>query len=92
MICYKRYESIIFITCTDGEYSEKQDWLLETDGTALMKVLSQRDVDVARSCSNDICEIFEILGVEAVRKEYVYILFISMIIDIHSMKLSRTKT
>ena len=52
----------------EGEFSSIQDWLLETDGTALMKVLSQKDVDVNRTCSNDICEIFEILGVEAVRK------------------------
>ena len=52
----------------EGEFSAQQDWLLETDGTALMKVLSQTDVDTVRSCSNDICEIFEILGVEAVRK------------------------
>ena len=33
-----------------------------------MKVLSQRDVDTVRTSSNDICEVFEILGVEAVRK------------------------
>ena len=52
----------------EGEFTSIQDWLLETDGTALMKVLSQKDVDVNRTCSNDICEIFEILGVEAVRK------------------------
>ena len=52
----------------EGEFSAQQDWLLETDGTALMKVLSEKDVDTNRSCSNDICEIFEILGVEAVRK------------------------
>ena len=43
----------------DGEFSAIQDWILETDGTALMKVLSQTDVDTVRSCSNDICEIFE---------------------------------
>ena len=52
----------------EGEFTSIQDWLLETDGTALMKVLSQKNVDVNRTCSNDICEIFEILGVEAVRK------------------------
>ena len=52
----------------EGEFAHQQDWILETDGTALMKVLSQRDVDTCRSSSNDICECFEIMGVEAVRK------------------------
>lgn len=33
-----------------------------------MKVLSERDVDPVRTFSNDICEIFQVLGIEAVRK------------------------
>ncbi|CAG5111359.1 Oidioi.mRNA.OKI2018_I69.chr2.g5675.t1.cds [Oikopleura dioica] len=57
----------IFIN-KEGEFASQQDWILETDGTALMKVLSQRDIDTVRTSSNDICECFEILGVEAVRK------------------------
>jgi DNA-directed RNA polymerase II subunit RPB1 len=31
-------------------------------------VLAERDVDPIRTCSNDICEIFACLGIEAVRK------------------------
>lgn len=27
-----------------GEYSAQQDWILETDGTALMTVLSQKGI------------------------------------------------
>ncbi|CAG2119677.1 unnamed protein product, partial [Medioppia subpectinata] len=57
----------IIITDT-GEYKAIAEWLLETDGTALMRVLSERDVDPARTYSNDICEIFSTLGIEAVRK------------------------
>lgn len=57
----------IIITET-GEFKSISDWLLETDGTSLMKVLSERDVDPVRSYSNDICEIFQVLGIEAVRK------------------------
>lgn len=34
----------------------------------MMKVLSERDVDPVRTFSNDICEIFSVLGIEAVRK------------------------
>jgi DNA-directed RNA polymerase II subunit RPB1 len=33
-----------------------------------MRVLSERDVDPVRTYSNDICEIFATLGIEAVRK------------------------
>ncbi|CAH0392429.1 unnamed protein product [Bemisia tabaci] len=51
-----------------GEFKAIADWLLETDGTSLMKVLSERDVDPVRTFSNDICEIFAVLGIEAVRK------------------------
>ncbi|GAB6021132.1 DNA-directed RNA polymerase II subunit RPB1 [Chamberlinius hualienensis] len=51
-----------------GEYKPIAEWLLETDGTSLMKVLSERDVDPMRTHSNDICEIFSVLGIEAVRK------------------------
>ncbi|OWR53673.1 DNA-directed RNA polymerase II subunit RPB1 [Danaus plexippus] len=57
------------IIITDqGEFKAIAEWLLETDGTSLMKVLSERDVDPVRTFSNDICEIFQVLGIEAVRK------------------------
>ncbi len=57
------------IVITDsGEFKSIAEWLLETDGTALMRVLSERDVDPVRTASNDICEIFSVLGIEAVRK------------------------
>lgn len=57
------------IVITDnGRFKAIAEWLLETDGTSLMKVLSERDVDPVRTASNDICEIFSVLGIEAVRK------------------------
>merc|ERR1719483_936624 len=57
------------IIITDaGEFKANAEWLLETDGTALMRVLSERDVDPARTVCNDICEIFQVLGIEAVRR------------------------
>lgn len=52
----------------EGEFKAIGEWLLETDGTSMMKVLSERDVDPVRTASNDICEIFQVLGIEAVRK------------------------
>ena len=37
-----------------------QEWILETDGNGLMKVLSQKDVDPVRTTSNDVCEVFTV--------------------------------
>lgn len=44
----------------DGEFKAVAEWILETDGTALMKVISEKDVDKVRSTSNDIVEIFSV--------------------------------
>ncbi|ELU15060.1 hypothetical protein CAPTEDRAFT_170227 [Capitella teleta] len=51
-----------------GEFKAIQEWILETDGTGLIQVLSEKDVDPIRTTTNDIVEIFSCLGVEAVRK------------------------
>ncbi|OAF66258.1 hypothetical protein A3Q56_06013 [Intoshia linei] len=52
----------------EGEYRSIQEWILETDGTALMACLSQRGIDAKRTYTNDILETFACLGIEAVRK------------------------
>ena len=52
----------------EGEYKAIQEWILETDGVNLQKVLSVKDVDAVKTTSNDIVEIFSVLGIEAVRK------------------------
>ncbi|XP_043467716.1 DNA-directed RNA polymerase II subunit RPB1-like [Leptopilina heterotoma] len=41
---------------------------LRTEGTNLMKVLIDKDVDSKKTISNDIHEIFNVLGIEAARK------------------------
>ena len=56
------------IITDDGEYKSLKECILETDGTSLMRVISQRNVDPVRTTSNDIVEIFSGLGIEAVRK------------------------
>nr|XP_031363499.1 DNA-directed RNA polymerase II subunit RPB1 [Lonchura striata domestica] len=56
------------IITEDGEFKALQEWILETDGVSLMRVLSEKDVDPVRTTSNDIVEIFTVLGIEAVRK------------------------
>ena len=52
----------------EGEFKEICDWILETDGTAFMKVLSTKHVDPVRTYSNDVVEILQALGIEAGRK------------------------
>ena len=43
------------------------EWVLETDGTSLMSVLGVDYVDATRTISNDIVEVFMVLGIEGVR-------------------------
>ena len=46
----------------DGEFKAIQEWILETDGTSLMRVLSEKDVDPVRTTTNDIVEIFSVFS------------------------------
>jgi DNA-directed RNA polymerase II subunit RPB1 len=43
------------------------EWVLETDGSNLMAVLGCDYVDATRTISNDIVEVFMVLGIEGVR-------------------------
>ena len=57
----------------DGSYEldENDKWVLETDGTNLKEVLNMEQVDSTRTVSNHIYEIWEILGIEAVRQALI---------------------
>jgi DNA-directed RNA polymerase II subunit RPB1 len=47
---------------------EKQlEWVIDTDGTNLQKILADPNVDAVRTRSNDIYEIYQVLGIEAAR-------------------------
>ena len=48
------------IITDEGEFKALQEWILETDGVGLMRVLSEKDVDPVRTTSNDIVEIFTV--------------------------------
>jgi len=45
-----------------------EESMLETDGTNLAKIFEVDEVDFTRTISNDINEIYKVLGIEAVRK------------------------
>lgn len=44
----------------EGQYKAIQEWILETDGVNLMKVMSEPSVDPTRTTSNHIVEIFSV--------------------------------
>jgi len=43
------------------------EWVLDTDGTNLIEILSNPNIDATRTISNDIREIYDVLGIEAAR-------------------------
>jgi DNA-directed RNA polymerase II subunit RPB1 len=49
-------------------FEDKEDYILETDGTNLMSVLANKHVNSFTTVSNDITEIHEIFGIEAARQ------------------------
>ncbi|MBI4174173.1 MAG: DNA-directed RNA polymerase subunit A'' [Candidatus Aenigmarchaeota archaeon] len=46
---------------------EDEDWIIQTTGTNLKKVLRIDGIDIARTKTNDIYQIYDVLGVEAAR-------------------------
>ena len=50
-----------------GDFDKIVEWVLDTDGTNLMEILANPNIDATRTISNDIREIYNVLGVEAAR-------------------------
>ena len=51
-----------------GQYVQKDIWTLDTTGTNLMDILAFDFIDSNRTISNDIKEVFNVLGIEAARQ------------------------
>ena len=51
----------------NGEIVKKERWILETDGTNMLDVLNQPYIDFTKTSSNDVNEIYKLLGIEAAR-------------------------
>jgi len=56
----KGIEEIVVVK--DGE-----DWIIQTAGTNLKKILRLPEVDISRTTTNDIDQVYEVLGIEAAR-------------------------
>ncbi len=52
----------------DGNYQRKETWVLDTVGSNLMDLLSLDYIDTTRTYTNDIQEIYNVLGIEAARQ------------------------
>jgi DNA-directed RNA polymerase II subunit RPB1 len=52
----------------DGKFEKQDTWVLDTVGTNLLEVLSLDIIDPSRTISNDIDEVFRVLGIEAARQ------------------------
>ena len=52
----------------DGKYVKKDIWVLDTTGSNLLDTLGTDFIDSERTYSNDISEVFHILGIEAARQ------------------------
>jgi DNA-directed RNA polymerase beta' subunit len=51
-----------------GVFKKKEIWVLDTVGTNLLKILGLNYIDKTRTFSNDIVEIYNVLGIEAARQ------------------------
>ena len=76
-VLLKGYKGIRKVSLNKKNYTRYNDetnkfdtileWVLDTDGTNLIDILSNPNIDTARTISNDIREIYETLGIEASR-------------------------
>ena len=55
------------VTKSGDDFVSKPQWLIYTDGSVLLDLLNHEKVDFTKTISNDIQEIYDILGVEAAR-------------------------
>jgi len=52
----------------EGKFVKQEAWVLDTVGTNLIDILALDYIDVTRTISNDIQEIFNLFGIEAARQ------------------------
>ena len=53
---------------SDGVYTKKDSWVLDTTGTNLIHMLGLDYIDATRTVSNDIQEVYSVFGIEAARQ------------------------
>ena len=81
-----------YVVQDEGKYTQKDLWILDTAGTNLMDIFAFDFIDYTRTFSNDIKEIFNVLGIEAARQiiynEFVDVMeFSGVYINYHHLSL-----
>ena len=56
------------VVLEDGNYIQKNGWVLDTVGTNLRDILTLTNIDSSKTFSNDIQEVYRTLGLEAARQ------------------------
>ena len=51
-----------------NSYIQKEEWVLSTNGINLITIFNSPNIDFTRTISNDIYEVYDLLGIEAARK------------------------
>ena len=52
----------------DGRFKQQDIWTLQTTGSNLLNILAEDYIDSSRTISNDIKEVYDVLGIEAARQ------------------------
>tara|TARA_Y100000591_G_C21854018_1_gene713706 strand:- start:6664 stop:11115 length:4452 start_codon:yes stop_codon:yes gene_type:complete len=52
----------------NNTYVQKEEWVLNTSGINLLTIMNMRGVDYTRTISNDVYEVYELLGIESARE------------------------
>ena len=50
------------------KFEKNTEWFMDTNGNNLLEILIQKNIDSSRTISNDVNEVYEILGIEAARQ------------------------
>mmetsp|Transcript_60363 Transcript_60363/g.143851 ORF Transcript_60363/g.143851 Transcript_60363/m.143851 type:complete len:1807 (-) Transcript_60363:125-5545(-) len=69
---FMREEMVARYVKDKGNFERTKEWVLDTDGVNLEEVMQIPEIDFTRLQSNDIVEILNILGIEAVRKALLF--------------------
>ena len=59
---------IVEYSLDERKFNNYTEWSLNTDGTNMKDIFKNKNIKFEKTCSNDIREIYETLGVEAARK------------------------
>jgi len=70
-VTYTKHMEVEFEKITGAQLICDKNWIIETDGVCLSKILGKEKVDHRKTVSNDCVEIEHVLGIEASRQSLI---------------------